>query len=61
MQFVENETDMIIDKIPEKVGRDYIRAPIDFSLDLFAIIFFIFCCKWIPQDLRAHIFLLRFF
>ena len=38
MQFVEDEIDMGIDYIPEKDGRAYIRAPIDFSLDLFAII-----------------------
>ncbi len=38
MDFVEKEIDMGIDYIPEKDGRAYIRAPIDFGLDLFAII-----------------------
>ena len=38
MDFVEKEIDQGLDYIPEKDGRMYIRAPIDFTLDLIGII-----------------------
>ena len=38
MDFVEKEIDLGLDYIPEADGRMYIRAPIDFTLDLFGII-----------------------
>ena len=38
MDFVEKEIDSGLDYIPEEDGRMYIRAPIDFILDLIGII-----------------------
>ena len=38
MDFVEKEIDSGLDYIPEEDGRMYIRAPIDFVLDLIGII-----------------------